>query len=92
MLKQLPGACLYLVEWADGSTQQQEVVHMFGKLTKKRGLRQGDHILALAMPSRSQALQQACQSLSHGLLVRSRGLHARHHTGEGGAGASSGVL
>ena len=50
VLKQLEGVCQYLIEWADGTTQVQEVMHMFGKLTKKRGLRLGDHVLALAVP------------------------------------------
>ena len=50
-MEQVQGACLYQIKWADESTQIQEIQHMFGKLTKKRGLRQGDHVLALALPS-----------------------------------------
>lgn len=49
----MDGSRRYLIRWKDGSKQVQDVMHMFGKLTKKRGLRQGDHVLALAAPSKS---------------------------------------
>ena len=52
-MKQLSGYCQYLVRWKDNSTQVEDIIHMFGKLTKKRELRLGDHVLALAIPSRS---------------------------------------
>ena len=38
----------YLIKWADGDTQEQEVIHMYGRLTKQRPLRTGDKVLALA--------------------------------------------
>lgn len=50
VVKQLDGACQYLIKWADDTTQVQEITHLFGRLTKKRGLHQGDHVLALAVP------------------------------------------
>ena len=40
----------YRVQWADGSVQEQTVLHMFGPLTQRRALQPGDHVLALAMP------------------------------------------
>lgn len=52
VLEQRRDPCQYLIKWKDESTQVQEVMHMFGKLTKKRGLRHGDHVLALAVPSK----------------------------------------
>lgn len=52
VVEQVQGMGQYLIRWADETTQTQDITHMFGKLTKKRGLRQGDHVLALAMPSR----------------------------------------
>ncbi len=51
VMEQVRGTCCYLIKWADETTQVQEIVHMFGKLTKKRGLRLGDNVLALALPS-----------------------------------------
>lgn len=51
VLEQSSGTGQYVIEWADRTTQVQEITHMFGKLTKKRGLRQGDHVLALAVLS-----------------------------------------
>lgn len=45
------GSCQYLIRWTNGNIQIQEAFHIFGELTKKRALRQEDHVLALAMPS-----------------------------------------
>lgn len=53
VVEQGEGACQYVVKLTDGITQLQQVVHMFGKLTKKRGLHQWDHVLALAVPGMS---------------------------------------
>ena len=49
-MEQLEGSCQYLIKWADKTTQEQSIVHMFGNLTKRRALRLEDHVLALAVP------------------------------------------
>ncbi len=43
----------YIVQWADGSHQEQQVHHLYGSLTRKRPLRIGDHVIALADSSES---------------------------------------
>lgn len=45
---QLEGTRNYLIRWANGKSQVQEVVHMYGHLTRKRPLRIGDYVLGLA--------------------------------------------
>ena len=41
----------YLVHWPNGDTQEQEVTHMFGPLTKRRELRIGDYVIAQTQSS-----------------------------------------
>lgn len=41
----------YLVRWANGESQEQAAIHMFGPLTKRRDLRIGDYVIAQAQPS-----------------------------------------
>ena len=41
----------YLVRWPNGDTQVQEVIHMFGPLTKRRELRIGDYVIAQTQSS-----------------------------------------
>ena len=50
VVEQLDGVCQYLIKWADGSCQTQDIMHMFGELTRRRSLRQGHHVLAIAIP------------------------------------------
>ena len=44
----------YEVHWVDQTAQAQEAVHIFGPLTKRRPLRTGDHVLALADTSEEE--------------------------------------
>ena len=86
VVEQEEGVCQYLIEWsADKTTQPQQPVHMFGKLTKKRGLHQGDHVLALAIPGTSLVLGDLTHydpSPSPSPL-RSGCVHARNHPQQG---------
>ena len=51
--KQVSWSRKYIVQWPDGSHQEQEVHHLYGVLTRKRPLRIGDHVIALADQSES---------------------------------------
>jgi len=42
--------CVFVIRRADNTCEEQEIIHMFGELTKKRSFRENDHALALAMP------------------------------------------
>jgi len=57
VLKQLLPTRHYLIQWTNGSTQEQEVVHMFGPLTRRHPMRVGDHVLALADKSNRHLLR-----------------------------------
>ena len=46
--RQLQRTRRYIVKWADGLSQEQEAYHMYGQLTRRRALRIGDHVIALA--------------------------------------------
>ena len=50
-MSQKSGSREYEIRWKNGSTQLQEITHMFGRLTKKRALHCEDSVLALAEPS-----------------------------------------
>jgi len=52
VLEHVAGTHHYLVEWVNASSQETEIVHMFGQLSRKRGLRIGDHVIALADTSK----------------------------------------
>ena len=41
-----------MIRRADNTYEEQDIIHMFGGLTKKRSFRKNDHALALAMPGR----------------------------------------
>ena len=45
---QVEGTRNYLISWASGRSQVQEVVYIYGQLTRKRPLRIGDYVLGLA--------------------------------------------
>lgn len=51
------------MQWADDSFQEQEVLHMYGPLTRKRPLRIGDHVIALADPSKQLYVPYVAASL-----------------------------
>ncbi len=43
----------FLIQRQDQSLEDQDIIHIFGELTKRRSFRKGDHALALAIPSKS---------------------------------------
>ena len=64
MGRQIPGSRRYIVQWADDSFQEQEVLHMYGPLTRKRPLRIGDHVIALADPSKQLYVRNIRSSIT----------------------------
>ena len=53
--RKLSGQC-YEVQWCkeagDGASQKQSVVHVFGSMVQPRTMHIGDHVIALAIPSK----------------------------------------
>ena len=45
------GTCHYQIRWANGGTQEQAAIHIFGPLTKRRVLRVHDYVIALTQTS-----------------------------------------